>query len=79
VVETRHKLSSTVSAIQGKAASFAGDGGHAGIEPVKNATIQTTLLLVFVAGLLPAATFSTLPSSGLVTGAPGQDARLTLR
>jgi hypothetical protein len=40
---------------------------------MKNATIQTTLLLTLVAGWLPAATFSTLPGSGLVTGIPGQD------
>lgn len=38
---------------------------------MKTSTFHATLLLVFLAGALPAITFSTLPSSGVLTGAPG--------
>jgi PEP-CTERM motif-containing protein len=38
---------------------------------MKNAAFQATLSLVLLAGAVPAATFSTLPPSGVLTGAPG--------
>jgi hypothetical protein len=38
---------------------------------MKNAAFQATLFLALLAGALPAATFSTLPGTGVLTGAPG--------
>src|SRR5258708_36076602 len=38
---------------------------------MKHATFHAPLFLVLLAGALPAVTFSTLPTSGLLTGAPG--------
>jgi hypothetical protein len=38
---------------------------------MKNAAFQASLFLVLLAGALPAVTFSTLPTSGVLTGAPG--------
>jgi hypothetical protein len=39
---------------------------------MKNAAFHSTLFLVLLAGSLPATTFSTLPGSGVLTGAPGE-------
>jgi hypothetical protein len=38
---------------------------------MKNAAFHFTLFLTLLAGALPAATFTTLPGSGVLTGAPG--------
>jgi hypothetical protein len=39
---------------------------------MKNAAFHSILFLVLLAGSLPATTFSTLPGSGVLTGAPGE-------
>lgn len=39
---------------------------------MKKATLRCSLFLVLLAGTMSATTFTTLPASGLITGAPGQ-------